>query len=229
MIAKNAILKAMIEGAIVELMVKTKVDNVYIDDTTTLAAKLSEIITSLNRKATTDELTSGLAGKANTSHTHSQSQIAGLESALSSRPTTTEMNTAISNAISEVIGGAPETYDTLREIADYIASHDDVVTTLNAAIGNKADRTTVEAIQATVNALGSLASKSTVSETDLDKELKDKVNAVAEGNHSHSNKTVLDGITSEKVSEWDRKCNFYVSSTHPVCLTENDIWAQIIE
>lgn len=50
---------------------------------------------------------------------------------------------------------------------------------------------------------GSLASKSSVSESDLDSALAEKVNAAAEGNHSHSNKTVLDGITSAKVSAWD--------------------------
>lgn len=33
--------------------------------------------------------------------------------------------------------------------------------------------------------------------------LKEKVNAAAEGNHSHANKTVLDGITAEKVAAWD--------------------------
>lgn len=50
---------------------------------------------------------------------------------------------------------------------------------------------------------GALASKSSVSESDLDTALAEKVNAAAEGNHSHSNKTVLDGITSTKVSAWD--------------------------
>lgn len=42
--AKNAILKAKIEGVIYEIMVKTGAENVYVDDTTTLSAKLSEII-----------------------------------------------------------------------------------------------------------------------------------------------------------------------------------------
>lgn len=50
---------------------------------------------------------------------------------------------------------------------------------------------------------GTLASKNSVSESDLDSALAEKVNAASEGNHSHSNKTVLDGITSEKVSAWD--------------------------
>ena len=43
--------------------------------------------------------------------------------------------------------------------------------------------------------LGSLAYKSIVAEGDLDSELKAKVNAAAEGNHSHSNKTLLDTYT----------------------------------
>lgn len=47
----------------------------------------------------------------------------------------------VDEKIAELIGGAPETYDTLKEIADYIASHVDVADSLNAAIGQKADRT----------------------------------------------------------------------------------------
>ena len=51
--------------------------------------------------------------------------------------------------------------------------------------------------------LGSMAYKSEVAEDDLNAALKEKVNAAAEGNHSHANKTVLDGITAEKVTAWD--------------------------
>lgn len=251
---RNAILTALLEGAIVELMVKTKVDNVYVDDTTTLAAKLAEMIASLNSKASTDALTSGLAGKAASSHTHAQSDVTGLSSALSERPTTTAMNAAISAAITNLINGAPGTYDTLKEIADYISSHEDVVDALNAAIGNKADASTVSALQATVNALGSLAKKSTVSESDLDASLREKVNAASQGNHSHNNKalldtydqtnanikdavskkhshsnsSVLDGITSQNVSDWNGKGKFYCQSTQPAGLTANDLWARII-
>lgn len=197
---KNAILKAMIEGAITDLMVKTNAANVYVDDTTTLAAKLSELITSLNGKATK-----------------------------------TEMNNAISTAINNLINGAPGTYDTLKEIADYISSHEDVVSTLNTAIGNKADKTTVtalqttvSAIQTTVNGLGSLAGKSSVSESDLDSTLKGKINSAASGNHSHSNKTVLDGISASNVTSWNGKCKFYAQAVQPTGLTQNDLWVQII-
>lgn len=190
---RNAILTALIEGAVTELMVKTKVDNVYIDDTTTLAAKLAEIIASLNGKVTTEAMTS-----------------------------------AISAAIDNLIDGAPETYNTLKEIATYISQHEDVVDTLNSAIGNKADKSTVQAIQTTVNALGSLSKKSVVTEADLDSALKEKVNAASAGNHSHNNKSVLDGITSEKVNAWDGKGKFYAQTAQHVGLTANDLWAKLI-
>lgn len=50
---------------------------------------------------------------------------------------------------------------------------------------------------------GALANLNEVAEDNLNAALKEKVNAAAEGNHSHANKTVLDGITAEKVAAWD--------------------------
>ena len=50
---------------------------------------------------------------------------------------------------------------------------------------------------------GALAGKDAVSEGDLDASLKEKVNAAAEGNHSHANKAFLDtlsGATDEEVA-----------------------------
>lgn len=204
---KYAILKALIDGAICELLVKTGTDNVYLTDgTTTLSAKLAEIITALNAKAKQSDLDAGL----------------------SARPTTEEMNAAILAAVDELINGAPEAYNTLKELSDYIAAHEDVVDALNAAIGNKADASVVAAIQATVDSLGSLATKSVVTEDDLDDALKEKVNAASDGNHSHENKTVLDGITAEKVTSWNGKGKFYASSTQPEGLSANDLWAELI-
>lgn len=253
MATRNAILKAKLEGVIYEIMVKTNAANVMVDETTTLATKLASIIADCATKATKTELTEGLAGKANSSHTHAQADVTGLTDALSARPTTEAMNTAISTAISDLIGGAPETYDTLKEIADYIAAHEDVVTALNAAIGSKADKAAFEAVKATVDALGTLATKSIVTEAELDDSLKTKINASAEGNHSHANKdlldtytqteanladavakkhahdnkAVLDGITSDKVSAWDGKARVIFSSTEPADLTDKDLWVHL--
>ena len=182
-VTKKAILRALVEGVLTDLMVQTKADNVYLDDTTTVAAKLAEMVAAINERAKS-----------------------------------TDVTTQISAAINGLINGAPDTYDTLKEIAEYIASHEDVVAGLNAAIGAKADKSTVEAIQATVSALGALAAKDKVSESDLDTDLK-----------SHSNKTVLDGITAEKVAGWDGKGTVYVQAAQPAGLAAGDLWIQTLE
>lgn len=193
--AKNAILKAKIEGVIYEIMAKTGAENVYVDETTTLATKLAEIVADCATKATKTELTDSLTTKANVSHTHAQSEVTGLEDALTARPTTDAMNAAISTAISQLIGGAPETYDTLKEIADYISAHQEVVDSLNAAIGSKADNAAFQAIKATVDALGTLASKDKIAYADLADDLKQKVDTASADSHSHANKDLLDTYT----------------------------------
>lgn len=51
-----------------------------------------------------------------------------------------EVKTVINNRINELVDGAPETFDTLKEIADYIAEHEEIARALNEAIGNKVDK-----------------------------------------------------------------------------------------
>lgn len=46
----------------------------------------------------------------------------------------------VNQKIADLIGGAPETYDTLKEISDYIAAHKEVADALDSAIGNKVDK-----------------------------------------------------------------------------------------
>jgi len=122
-------------------------------------------------------------------------------------PTSAGVDEKIKAAIDGLIDGAPATYDTLKKIADYIADHQDIVTAINNAIGTKADKTDFDALKAAVDGLGALASKDKISESDLDTALVEKVNAASEGNHSHTNKAALDGITTEKVAEWDGKAD----------------------
>lgn len=59
---------------------------------------------------------------------------------VSSLPKGTDVDSKISTAISGLIDGAPETYDTLKEIADYISANDSAMDVLNAAIGGKVDK-----------------------------------------------------------------------------------------
>ena len=66
--------------------------------------------------------------------------LAAIYASLTNLPTGEGVDSKISSAIDALIGGAPETYDTLKEIADYIAVHKDASDALSSAIGNKVDK-----------------------------------------------------------------------------------------
>lgn len=188
--AKKAIIQAMVEGVLVDLLVQTNAENVMVDETTTLTAKLAEMM----------------------------ADIAAL-------PTNAMITASIAALRTELMGdGVPEAYDTFKELADYIETHQEAADALTAAIGEKADKSAVEAIQATINSLGALASKSTVEESDLSQALKEKLNAA-----SHENQAVLDGITAEKVTAWDAKSTVYVGTSAPANMADHDLFFKIVE
>lgn len=80
--------------------------------------------------------------------------------------------------VADLVGTAPEALDTIQELAAALDDNADIVDTLETAIGKKADTTAVNAIDTRVQALEAI-------------------------DHDHSNKSVLDGITAQKVSNWD--------------------------
>ena len=140
-------------------------------DGTTKRIKTSKLmdkpsIPSIDGLATKEELTEGLATKANVSHTHDQyltehqdlSDYA-LKTEIPTVPTKTSQLTNDSGFIKSI----PSEYVTETELnaKGYLTEHQD--------ISMKANKTEL---------------------------------------HSHSNKTVLDGITSTKVNEWDNKSDF---------------------
>lgn len=170
---KNAILKALVEGAICELMVRSNIDNIMLaDGTTTLTSKLAEMVTAINERAKTADVSTLIAA-------------------------------AKTEVKSEIIDGAPGAYDTLKEIADYLATHEDEYTALVTTVAGKVSQTAFDALKGTVDGLGALATKDKVSEGDLDTALAKKITDASAANHSHSNKSVLDGITAAKVTEWN--------------------------
>lgn len=183
-------------------------------------------------------------------------QNKAVQAAIDALPTEEEVNQAISNAIDGLINGAPATYDTLKEIADYLETHEDEYTALVSTVGGKVDKvsgkglstndyTTAEktklsgvATGAQVNVIesikvngvaqtvtskavdidvptGALAGKDKVAEADLDTALAAKINAADEGNHSHANKSVLDGITAAKTGNWDAAYTHSTASHAP--------------
>ena len=283
MAAKTAILKAKIEGIIYEMMVKTTAANVYVDDSTTLASKLSSIIADIATKASTSDLNSGLATKANVSHTHAQSEVTGLTDALAAKASTkalteglatkadashthaqsditgltdalallaakTEVTSAIDALRQEMLGDTPvEAYNTFTELAAYIAEHKEAADALTAAVGNKADKATTltgygitdaytktevdtKISDAISSATGGESAASVKATLEAYKTSNDaRVDALEADTHTHSNKTVIDGITANKVSAWDGNATIYYSATEPANLTAKDLWVQIVE
>ena len=296
MSAKNAILKAKLEGVIYEVLVKTNAANVMVDENTTLAAKLTSILADIATKANTSDMTTALAAKAEKSHTHAQSEITGLTDLLATLATSESVTSAIDGLRQEMLGDTPvEAYNTFTELAAYIAEHKEAADALTAAVGNKADKATtlsgygitdaytktevdtkisdaiseatggesaasvksaleayktsndtrVKAIEDDyLKAADKTALQTAISDGDtstlttaknyadgLNTAMDTRVDALEANTHTHSNKTVLDGITANKVAAWDGKgeANIYYSTTEPASLSDGDLWVQIVE
>lgn len=91
--------------------------------------------------------------------------------------------------IAYLINGAPETMDTLKEVADAIEKNKSVVEALDKSIGTKANQ----------NELDTHTGNDTIHITSDERT---KWNDANNKKHTHSNKSVLDGITSELVQKW---------------------------
>ena len=90
------------------------------------------------------------------------------------------------DAIAEVVASAPEDFDTLKEIADWIAND-------QTGAANLANR------------LSALDAEETGRVSVLESDVSDLQELLSGDGivHSHTNKDVLDGITAEKISAWD--------------------------
>lgn len=236
-IAQNAIVKALVEGVLTELMVKTIGDNVYVDETTTLTAKLAEIITSVSTKTTSAEVTTIV-------NTAIDNLVNGAPAALDTLKELADaidanssvvdaLNAAIGNKVDKIDGKGLSTEDfttILKAKLDGIeaSAQVNVIETIN--VNGIPATVTTKAVDLTIPT-GTLASKDTVAETDFDTALATKFTALVTDQHTHDNKTVLDGITAEKVSAWDSgsgSSNIYIQSTEPAALTDKDIWLDLL-
>lgn len=91
--------------------------------------------------------------------------------------------------IADLINGAPETMDTLKEVADAIEKNKSVVEALDKSIGTKANQ----------NELDTHTGNNTIHITPNERT---DWNDANNKKHKHNNKSVLDGITSELVEKW---------------------------
>lgn len=239
---KKAILKTLVEGQIVELMVKSQVSNIYLeDDQTTLAAKLAEIITDLGTKVTTEEM----------------------NAAIEAMPDTTEVqgmiDTSVQAAIDALIDGAPGTYDTLKEIADYLETHQDEYTALVQTVAGKVDKeegkglstedfttefkTKLEGLSnyvltaATADKLGGVMIGANINVTEAGVISVGEASTTQRGVVQLSDSVASDvsnmAATSKAVKiAYDTavaKSDFIVSASQPEGLREGDLWAQLVD
>lgn len=86
----------------------------------------------------------------------------------------------VNQKIADLIGGAPETYDTLQEIAAYISSHQEVADALTAAIGNKAEKNHTHS-EATTTAAGFMSAADKEKLDGIEEELNAKVSESSKG------------------------------------------------
>ena len=108
--------------------------------------------------------------------------------------TAEQVNNTVTTEIAKVVANAPEDLNTLKEMSDWIAGHEEDASAMNSAISD--NKTAITSLQ------NSKADKSEIPATVA--ELTDSAAYAKKTDlHSHTNKTVLDGLTSTKVSNWD--------------------------
>ncbi len=93
--------------------------------------------------------------------------------------------------IADLINGAPETLDTLKEVADAIQANKTVADALTSAVGKKANQTELD----------THTNNNTIHITSQERTNWNDANSKK---HTHSNKSVLDGITSALISTWNK-------------------------
>lgn len=118
------------------------------------------------------------------------------------------------NKIAELIGGAPETLDTLKEVADAIEENKSIVDALDAAVGKKANKTEFdshadnEVIHITSN------ERTNWNDANLKK-------------HAHENKSLLDSITSVVIEKWNNAVSHISDMVRHISAEEREYWNTI--
>lgn len=141
--------------------------------------------------------------------------------------------------VTKIVAGADASFDTLKEIADWImsdttgaASMAADITALEAKLAG-VDETVVKSIAAAIEAAlkvdgvekYALASEITALSDQL-KGIGEQIEALEAAKHTHANAETLAGITVEKVAAWDaaeKNAKDYTDSMLPTALTDEEI------
>lgn len=196
----------------------------WIMSDSTGAAKMANDITRLD--AILDGIGDTGSGEYATVVAYVEAMIAAL--GIADYAKTADVNTALSTKVDKVEGSRLMTNEEGTKLASIAAG----------AQVNVIEKIKVNGVEQTVGddksvnvavPTGALASLDEVAEDNLSTALKEKVNAAAEGNHSHANKTVLDGITAEKVAAWDAAEQNAKNYVDGMVATDDEITAMCAE
>ena len=113
--------------------------------------------------------------------------------------------------IADLIGGAPETLDTLKEVADAISTSKSTEEALNSAIGTKANQAELD----------THTGNDTIHITSDERE---NWNDANDKKHTHSNKSVLDGITSALITAWNNAVEHITDTVKHITSSERTKW-----
>ncbi len=113
--------------------------------------------------------------------------------------------------IADLIGGAPETLDTLKEVADAIQANKDVSTALDAAIGKKANQTELD----------THTGNNTIHITSAERTNWNDANTKK---HTHSNEGVLDKITQALLDSWNAAYSHISDAVKHITSAERTLW-----
>ena len=195
--------------------------------------------------AKTVNITAASVGAATSGHTHTAAAI-GADPAGSANTALTNAKSYTDTKIADLINSAPETLDTLGEIATAMTEHQDVVTALQEAVGTKANasdltshtgNTTVHitANERTAwNAKASTAVATTSANGLMSKADKSKLDGIAANanNYSHPSSHAATMITEDTThrfvtdtekSTWNAKASTTVATTSANGLMSKDM------
>lgn len=149
--------------------------------------------------------------------------LADILTTVGSLPKGTDVDAKISAAINALIDGAPETYNTLKEIAEYIASDKTAMETLNSAIGGKVDKEDGKGLSANdftdalKNALEALPA---ITNTDVE-------NWNAKADKTIASETAPGLMSADMVKKLNGLNSVHIGTSQPDNMQVGDIFIQI--
>lgn len=183
---RNATLKALIDAAITELMIKTSGEQIYLDDQTTLSSKMAEMVAAINLRDKKTDVDGKIKTVTDSLNSTSESLGNDISTLRSEKADKTEVDEKV-NSTSETLNNDISTLES----------------NTNTKLETKADKT----------ALGDLAAKDKVAKDDLDTALQTELDAKATTADVDTKISALQSSSDTKFSDTDKAINLRPTQT----------------